>query len=62
MPTEQESPSPQLPPDVQQQLSAAGGATATDLITAFVATVLRSRDLERGDLKVLHRAVRELSE
>ena len=32
----------------------------TDLITAFVATVLRSRDLERGDLKVMHRAVREL--
>src|SRR5215831_12600276 len=60
MPTEQEPPSPQLPPDVQQQLSAAGGAAATDLITAFVATVLRSRDLERGDLKVLHRAVREL--
>jgi hypothetical protein len=50
----------QLPPDVQQQLSAAGGAPVTDLITAFVATILRSRDLERGDLKVMHRAVREL--
>jgi uncharacterized protein (TIGR00730 family) len=60
MPTEQVSTSTQIPPDVQQLLSAAGGATATDLITAFVATVLRSRDLERGDLKVLHRAVREL--
>jgi uncharacterized protein (TIGR00730 family) len=60
MPTEQESPSTQLPPDVQQQLSAAGGAPVTDLITAFVATILRSRDLERGDLKVMHRAVREL--
>src|SRR6266704_179719 len=60
MPTEQESTYPQLPPDVQQQLSAAGGAPVTDLLTAFVATVLRSRDLERGDLKVMHRAVREL--
>ena len=60
MPTEQGSPFTQLPPDVQQQLSAAGGAPVTDLITAFVATILRSRDLERGDLKVMHRAVREL--
>ncbi|HSX77228.1 MAG TPA: hypothetical protein VLQ80_01455, partial [Candidatus Saccharimonadia bacterium] len=59
MPTEQGSPSTQLPPDVQQ-LSTADEATTTDLITAFVATVLRSRDLERGDLKVMHRAVREL--
>ena len=60
MPTEQGSSFTQLPPDVQQLLSAAGGATAADLITAFVATVMRSRDLERGDLKVMHRAVREL--
>ena len=45
MPTEQGPPSTQLSPDVQQQLSAADGATTTDLITAFVATVLRSRDL-----------------
>src|ERR687888_732409 len=60
MPTEQGSPFTQLPPDVQQQLSAAGGAPVTDLITAFVATVLRSRTLERGDLKVMHRTVREL--
>ena len=56
MPIEQGPQSTQLPPDVQQLLSTAGGATATDLITAFVATVLRSRDLERGDLKVMHRA------
>ena len=60
MPTEQGSTFTQLPPDVQQQLSAAGGAPVADLITAFVATILRSRDLERGDLKVMHRAVREL--
>ena len=60
MPKEQESTSTQLPADVQQLLSVADGATATDLITAFMATILRSRDLERGDLKVMHRAVREL--
>src|SRR5919199_3659446 len=60
MPTDQVSTSTQLPPDVQQMLAAAGGAPAADLITAFVATVLRSRGLERGDLKVMHRAVREL--
>src|SRR5438876_7322083 len=60
MPPEQVSTSTQLPADVQQLLSAADGATATDLITAFMATLLRARDLERGDLKVLHRAVREL--
>src|SRR5437867_11425001 len=60
MPTEQESMFTQLPPDVQQQLSAAGGAPVADLITAFVTTVLRSRTLERGDLKVMHRTVREL--
>src|SRR5262249_60818870 len=60
MSPEQGSSFTQLPPDVQQQLSAAGGAPVTDLITAFVATILRSRDLERGDLKVMHRAVREL--
>jgi uncharacterized protein (TIGR00730 family) len=51
---------PQHTPDVQLPLSVAEGTVDTDLITAFVATVLRARDLERGDLKVLHRAVREL--
>src|SRR5215468_9285500 len=60
MQIEQGSTFTQLPPDVQQQLSAAGGAPVTDLITAFVTTVLRSRDLDRGDLKVMHRTVREL--
>src|SRR2546425_13048815 len=60
MPPEQVSTSTQLPADVQQLLSAADGTTATDLITAFMATVLRSRALERGDLKVMHRTVREL--
>jgi hypothetical protein len=48
MPPEQESTFTQLPPDVQQQLCRRR-STCNDLITAFVATVLRSRDLERGD-------------
>src|ERR1044072_7323785 len=60
MPPEQGSTFTQLPPDVQQQLAAAGGAPVSELMTAFVATGLRSRGLDRGDLKVMHRAVREL--
>lgn len=60
MAMEQSTTTPQHTPDVQSPLAVAGGAVDTDLITAFVATVLRSRDLERGDLKVMHRAVREL--
>jgi len=50
-----------LPPELQQ-LAATNGAADTDtaLLNAFVSTVLRSRDLERGDVKVMHRAVREL--
>jgi uncharacterized protein (TIGR00730 family) len=31
-----------------------------DLLAEFIETVLRSRDLNRGDLKILHRTVREL--
>ena len=60
MPTEQLATTTPLPPDLQQLIAVAGGAADTDLLTAFVETVLRSRDLERGDLKVMHRAVREL--
>ena len=60
MPTEQLATTTQLPPDVQQLIAVAGGTADTDLLIAFVETVLRSRDLERGDLKIMHRAVREL--
>ena len=58
MPTEQLSTTTQRPPDLQQLT--ASGAADTDVLTAFVETDLRSRDLERGDLKIMHRTVREL--
>ncbi len=38
----------------------ADGSPNGDLLAEFIETVLRSRDLDRGDLKILHRAVREL--
>src|SRR5262245_35730397 len=57
---EQFSTTTQLPPDVQQLLAVAEGTADSDLLSAFVTTVLRSRDLDRGDLKVMHRTVREL--
>jgi uncharacterized protein (TIGR00730 family) len=60
MSMEQFSTTTQLPPDVQQLIAVAEGAADSDLLSAFVTTVLRSRGLERGDLKVMHRAVREL--
>jgi len=58
MSTEPFSTTTQLPSDLQQLT--ASGAAETDLFNAFMETVLRSRDLERGDLKIMHRAVREL--
>jgi uncharacterized protein (TIGR00730 family) len=58
MSTEQLSTTTPLPSDLEQLT--ASGAAETDLLTAFMETVLRSRDLERGDLKIMHRAVREL--
>src|SRR3989442_7663479 len=38
----------------------AGNSPHGDLLAEFIETVLRARDLDRGDLKILHRAVREL--
>ena len=38
----------------------AGDSPHGDLLAEFIETVLRARDLDRGDLKILHRAVREL--
>jgi len=58
MSTEPLSTTTPLPSDLQQLT--ASGAAETDLFNAFMETVLRSRDLDRGDLKIMHRAVREL--
>src|ERR1043166_9951505 len=60
MPTEQAPTITRLIPDIQQLIAEAGGTADTALLTGLIETVLRSRDLERGDLKVMHRAVREL--
>src|SRR5437879_4275060 len=38
----------------------AGDSPHGGLLAEFIETVLRARDLDRGDLKILHRAVREL--
>lgn len=46
--------------DIQHLIAETGGAHDADLLAEFVATVLRTRDLDRGDLKLMHRAVREL--
>src|SRR5262249_45816013 len=60
MPTEQAPTITRLIPDIQQLITEAGGTAETALLTGLVETVLRSRTLERGDLKVMHRTVREL--
>jgi uncharacterized protein (TIGR00730 family) len=46
--------------DIQELIHAAGGSPNADLLTACIETLLRARDLERGDLKLLHRTIREL--
>ena len=60
MPTEQAPTITRLIPDIQQLITEAGGTADTALLTGLIETVLRSRALERGDLKVMHRTVREL--
>src|SRR5262249_13078175 len=60
MPTEQAPTVTRLIPDIQQLIAEAGGTADTALLTGLIETVLRSRTLERGDLKVMHRTVREL--
>jgi uncharacterized protein (TIGR00730 family) len=47
-------------PDIEQLITEARGAVDADVLTALVGTVLRSRNLDRGDLKLMHRTVREL--
>jgi uncharacterized protein (TIGR00730 family) len=46
--------------DIQRLIYKVGGSANADLLTEFIETILRARDLERGDLKILHRTVREL--
>lgn len=46
--------------DIQHLIHNTGDSPHSDLLVEFIETVLRSRDLERVDLKILHRAVREL--
>lgn len=46
--------------DIQQLIDQTGGSPHADLLTGLIETILRARDLERGDLKLLHRTVREL--
>ncbi len=48
------------PQEIQDIINHNGGSPNADLLTGFVETILRSRDLSRGDIKILHRAVREL--
>lgn len=60
MPTEQFPTPTQLVADIQQLVAEAGGKDEAALLTAFIATVLRTRGLERGDLKLMHRTVREM--
>lgn len=58
--TEHALTTPMLAQELRQLVLDAGGDTNADLLTAFIETVLRSRDLERLDLKVMHRAAREM--
>jgi hypothetical protein len=46
--------------DIQHLIQHTGGSPNADLLTEFIETILRARDLERLDIKILHRAVREL--
>lgn len=50
----------QLALDIQHLIHNAGDSPNADLLAEFIETLLRARDLDRGDLKILHRAVREL--
>lgn len=58
--TEHLPPSMQTALDIQHLIHNTGDSPHTDLLVEFIETVLRMRDLDRGDLKILHRTVREL--
>ena len=42
--------------DIQHLIHNTGGSPNVDLLTEFIETILRARDLERFDLRILHRA------
>ena len=60
METEQLPTAMQTALDIQHLIHNTGGSPNVDLLTEFIETILRARDLERFDLRILHRAVREL--
>ena len=60
METEQLPTAMQTALDIQRLIQHTGGSPNADLLTAFIETLLRARDLDRYDLRILHRAVREL--
>jgi uncharacterized protein (TIGR00730 family) len=60
METEQLPTAMQTALDIQHLIQHTGGSPNADLLTEFIETILRARDLERYDLRILHRAVREL--
>jgi uncharacterized protein (TIGR00730 family) len=45
---------------IAQLIDSAGGSPHAELLVAFIKTILRTRTLAYGDLKLLHRTVREL--
>ncbi|GIX49618.1 MAG: hypothetical protein KatS3mg131_3829 [Candidatus Tectimicrobiota bacterium] len=51
---------PQLRMEIRRLIAAAGGSAEAELLEGLMEAVLRCRHLERGDLKILHRTVREL--
>jgi uncharacterized protein (TIGR00730 family) len=60
METEQLPTAMQTALDIQHLIQHTGGSPNADLLTEFIETILRARDLDRYDLRILHRAVREL--
>ena len=60
MDTEQLPTAMQTALDIQHLIQHTGGSPNADLLTEFIETILRARDLDRYDLRILHRAVREL--
>ena len=57
------TPSPSAVPlslKIAQLIDSAGGSPHAELLVAFIKTILRTRNLTYGDVKLLHRTVREL--
>lgn len=60
MSTERLPTSVQTALDIQHLIHHSGDSPHSDLLAELIETILRSRELDRGDLKILHRTVREL--